>query len=315
MSINLPTDTPTPAEMGRVAVLMGGHSAEREISLASGQACLHALREQGVTAEAFDPSQRALEEIKAFDRAFITLHGPGGEDGAIQGALESLGVPYTGSGVLGSALGMDKLRSKQIWRAIGLPTPAWYVLRARDEFELAVEGLGFPIFVKPLKEGSSLGTQRVDSMDALDSAWKGASAFGDEILVERCIEGAEYTVSILEGQALPSIRIEVTSQFYDFAAKYKDDSTRMHIPSGLSAEREQTISQLALAAFNAIDASGWGRVDVMADASGQFWLLEVNTVPGMTDHSLVPAAAQAQGMSLSELVWRILLTSGRRGLR
>lgn len=302
-----------PTEMGRVAVLMGGQSAEREISLASGQACLHALQQRGVLAEAFDPAQRTLAEIIAFDRAFIALHGPGGEDGAIQGALESLGVPYTGSGVLGSALGMDKLRSKQIWRAIGLPTPDWYVLRSRDDFAFAVEALGFPLFVKPFKEGSSLGTQRVNSMDALESAWEGASKFGDEVLVEHCVEGAEYTVSILEDQALPSIRIEVTSEFYDFAAKYRDDSTRMHIPSGLNGEREKMISQLALAAFKAIDARGWGRVDVMADESGQFWLLEVNTIPGMTDHSLVPAAAQAQGMDMPELAWRILLTSWRHG--
>ncbi len=313
MSIEALTGKPTPQEMGRVAVLMGGTSAEREISLRSGAECLAALRAKGVDAEAFDPADHPLSEITAYDRAFIALHGPGGEDGALQGALEALGVPYTGSGVLGSALGMDKLRSKQIWRATGLPTPAWYVLRPGDNIMQVVEGLGFPLFVKPLKEGSSLGTRRVNSTEGLDEALQGAREFGDEVLVERCIEGAEYTVSVLGEQTLPTIRIEVAEGFYDFAAKYRDDRTRMHIPSGLSDAQEAILSQICMTAFKAIGALGWGRVDVMADQTGQFWLLEVNTIPGMTDHSLVPAAARAIGMDMTELVWRILLTSWRHG--
>lgn len=313
MTIKSVTSAPKPADLGHVAVLMGGHSAEREISLASGQACLDALRQIGVAADAFDPAERNIQEITLFDRAFIALHGPGGEDGAIQGALQSLGVPYTGSGVLGSVLGMDKLRTKQIWQAMGLPTPGWYVLRSSDDFTPAVEGLGFPLFVKPLKEGSSLGTRRVDALDGLDEAWQGARAYGNEVLVERCIEGAEYTVGVLGDATLPSIRIEVADGFYDFAAKYRDESTRMHIPSGLSVAEEQALSELSLAAFKAIGAKGWGRVDMMADRNGHFWLLEVNTIPGMTDHSLVPAAARARGMEMPELVWRILLTSWRHG--
>lgn len=313
MSIEAQKDAPTPEELGRVAVLMGGTSAEREISLRSGAECLAALQAKGVDAEAFDPAGRDLAEIRAYDRAFIALHGPGGEDGAMQGALEALGVPYTGSGVLGSALGMDKLRSKQIWRAIGLPTPAWWVLRSGDNAMQVVEGLGFPLFIKPVKEGSSLGTRRVNSIEGLDEALQSARAFGDEVLVERCIDGAEYTVAVLGEQTLPSIRIEVAEGFYDFTAKYRDDRTRMCIPSGLSDAQEDVLSQLCMTAFKAIGALGWGRVDVMADQTGQFWLLEVNTIPGMTDHSLVPAAARASGMEMTELVWRILLTSWRHG--
>ena len=304
---------PSPEAMGRVAVLAGGASAERAISLQSGAACLAALQRCGVSAELVDPAVTALDSIGAFDRAFVALHGPGGEDGTIQGALETLGVPYTGSGVLGSALGMDKLRSKLIWQALGLPTPAFRVVDEAAGLAAAAEALGMPLFIKPLAEGSSLGTARVGATEELTRAWEQARAFGEAVLVERCIEGPEYTIGLLDNAALPVIRIEVAETFYDFEAKYRSAATRMVIPSGLSAQREAELAELAQAAFGAIGASGWGRVDVMADANGGFWLLEVNTIPGMTDHSLVPAAAEAQGLTMEALVWRILLTSWRHG--
>lgn len=304
---------PSPQALGRVAVLMGGSSAEREISLASGRSCLHALQARSVNAAAFDPAEQPLSALADFDRAFIALHGPGGEDGAIQGALEAMGIPYTGSDVLGSALGMDKLRSKQIWQALALPTPEYRVVIDDSDAQAALAALGLPLFVKPLGEGSSLGTARVDDAAQLNAAVAEARRYGDQALLERCIDGAEYTVGILGDQALPAIRIEVVSEFYDFDAKYRSDATRMHIPSGLDAAAESALQALARQAFDAIGASGWGRVDVMADAQGQFWLLEVNTVPGMTDHSLLPAAAQAAGIDMETLVWRILLTSWRHG--
>ncbi len=304
---------PSPEALGRVAVLAGGRSAERDISLASGGECLAALQACGVKAETFDPAHADLAGLVAFDRAFIALHGPGGEDGTVQGALEMLGVPYTGSGVLGSALAMDKLRSKLVWRALDLPTPDFRAVRDPTDLPGVVEALGLPLFVKPLGEGSSLGTTRVDALADLEHAWTEARAFGDTVLVERCIRGPEYTVAILGNDALPVIRIDVATEFYDFDAKYRSDSTRMHIPSGLSAEREAALTRLSREAFAAIGASGWGRVDVMADDTGGFWLLEVNTIPGMTDHSLVPAAARAQGLDMQALVWRILLTSWRHG--
>ncbi len=304
---------PSPQALGRVAVLMGGNSGEREISLASGYSCLQALQARGVNAVAFDPAERPLNALADFDRAFIALHGPGGEDGSIQGALEAMGIPYTGSDVLGSALGMDKLRSKQIWQALALPTPDYRVVDHDDDAQAALETLGLPVFVKPLGEGSSLGTARVDDAAELDAAVAEARHYGGQALLERCIDGAEYTVGILGDQTLPAIRIEVVSEFYDFDAKYRSDATQMHIPSGLDTAAESALQALARQAFNAIGASGWGRVDVMADAGGQLWLLEVNTVPGMTDHSLLPAAAQAAGIDMETLVWRILLTSWRHG--
>lgn len=304
---------PDAAALGRVAVLMGGTSAERSISLASGSACLAALQRRGVQAEAYDPARHGMSGLADYDRAFIALHGPGGEDGVMQGALEALGVPYTGAGVLGSALGMDKLRSKQIWQAMGLSTPAFRVPQTAESLPAVLEALGLPLFVKPLREGSSLGTTRVTTAAELEPAWRAAQAFGHEVLIERCIEGREYTVGILDGEALPAIRIEVAADFYDFEAKYRSEATRMDIPSGLSRKAETQLAALALQAFAALDASGWGRVDVMTDAAGEHWLLEVNTVPGMTDHSLVPAAAKARGIDMDELVWRILLTSWRHG--
>jgi D-alanine-D-alanine ligase len=284
---------PQPAELGRVAVLCGGASAEREISLASGAACLAALQAQGVDAEACDPAEQSLSALSAFDRAFIALHGPGGEDGTMQGALETLGLPYTGSGVLGSALAMDKLRSKWVWQALGLPTPAFRVLQRGDDPATAAQALGLPVFVN----------------------CREARAYGEAVLVEQCIEGPEYTVAILNSSTLPAIRIDVDDAFYDFKAKYRSEATRMTIPSGLTGAAQASLNALCERAFAAVSAHGWGRVDVMADANGDFWLLEVNTIPGMTDHSLVPAAALAAGMNFQELVWQILLTSWRHGDR
>ena len=304
---------PSAADMGKVAVLAGGRSAERAVSLKSGRCCLEALTGSGVRAELVDPAAVNLQDLTRFDRAFIALHGPGGEDGTIQGALETLGLPYTGSGVLGSALGMDKYRTKQIWQARGLPTPEYRVVRQRDELPQVAGSLGMPLFVKPLTEGSSLGTTRVDDASALEAAWDEARAFGDAVLIERCIRGAEYTVAVLGDEALPAIRIEVATDFYDFDAKYRSEATRMVIPCGLGESAEHRLAELAVESFRAIGARGWGRVDVMADQAGRFWLLEVNTIPGMTDHSLVPAAALAAGLDMQALVWRILLTSWRHG--
>ncbi|PWG65172.1 D-alanine--D-alanine ligase [Sediminicurvatus halobius] len=305
--------TPTVAAMGRVAVLAGGGSAERPISLKSGGECLRALQALGVAAEHFDPAERPLAELAGFDRAFIALHGRGGEDGVIQGALEALGVPYTGSGVLGSAIGMDKLRSKLVWKGLGLSTPEHRVPASAEALPEVIDALGLPLFVKPVREGSSLGTTRVDDAAALRTAWEAARRYDAEVLVEPCVVGEEYTVAVLDGEALPAIRIEAEGRFYDFEAKYQSEATRMVIPCGLAASEEAALGELALAAFDAIGASGWGRVDVMRDGAGRFWLLEVNTIPGMTDHSLVPAAARARGLDMAALVWRILLTSRRPG--
>jgi D-alanine-D-alanine ligase len=295
--------------MGRVAVLAGGASAEREISLRSGAEVLSALRARGIDAEAVDPRERPLADLAAFDRVFIALHGRGGEDGTIQGALETLGVPYTGSGVLGSAIGMDKLRSKLLWRALDLPTPEFRQLRDEADLVAVERELGFPLMIKPSHEGSSLGMARVDTAADLAPAWELARRYDCDVFAERCIVGEEYTVALLQDQVLPPIRIEATRRFYDFEAKYQAEDTRMHIPCGLLAEDERRLGELARAAFAAVGASGWGRVDLMRDGAGRFWLLEVNTIPGMTDHSLVPAAARAAGIDMQELVWRILLTS------
>ncbi len=303
------TGMPDPAALGRVAVLLGGDSAEREISLKSGAEVLRALRRRGVQAEAVDPRDVALGQLAAFDRAFIALHGRGGEDGVIQGALEAMGVAYTGSGVLGSAVGMDKRRSKLLWRALGLPTPDFLPLHPGSDLDAVVARLGLPLMVKPSHEGSSLGMARVDSAVALARACEAALHYDADVFAEPWVAGPEYTVALLGGEALPAIRIEATREFYDFEAKYAAPDTRMHIPCGLEPAAEAALQRLSQDAFDAIGASGWGRVDVMADAEGRFWLLEANTIPGMTDHSLVPAAARAAGIDMEELVWRILLTS------
>ena len=298
-------------EFGRVAVLMGGDSSEREISLLSGNAVLAALVRRGVQAAAFDPRERSLPELteQRFDRVWIALHGPGGEDGTVQGALEYLGIPYTGSGVAGSATGMDKLRTKRLAQAIGVASPAAMELRGPQDFELALERLRLPLIVKPATQGSSVGMTRVQSAEALPGAYATAAAVDRSVFAEQWITGREYTVALLQGRALPSIRIETPRSFYDYEAKYLRDDTRYLCPSGLSQPAEQHLQSLALAAFDAAGGEGWGRADFMMDAAGRALLLEVNTVPGMTSHSLVPMAAAAAGIDFDELVWRVLETS------
>jgi len=295
------------SEYGKTAVLYGGNAAERDVSLNSGRAVLDALHAKGVDAKAIDPKKESLLVLNQFDRAFIVLHGRGGEDGAIQGYLETIGVPYTGSRVLGSAISMDKIRSKQLWMASGIPTPQFFALNAEDEVDADL--LIFPVVVKPANEGSSFGMTKVDNPDALQDALDVAANFDNEILIEQWIQGAEYTVAILEGDALPIIRIETTNEFYDYDAKYQRDDTRYLCPCGLSPEKEQELKELALKAFDSVSACGWGRVDIMCDESNNPFVIEVNTVPGMTDHSLVPKAARATGIEFSELVMRILDTS------
>lgn len=305
----------TAKDAGRVAVLCGGRSAEREISLRSGAEIHRALLAAGVNAERFDPAERPLAELADFDRVFIALHGRGGEDGVIQGALEALGIPYTGSGVLGSAIGMDKLRTKLIWRGLELATPEFRVLDAEAAVADAAQALGMPLMVKPSNEGSSLGMSRVERAEDLMDAWRLARGFDTAVFAERFVSGGEYTVALLGDEVLPAIRIEATRSFYDFDAKYEAEDTRMHCPCGLQPEAEAELQALCVKAFRAIGASGWGRVDAMQDADGRFWLLEVNTIPGMTDHSLVPAAARVAGIEMPELVWRILQTSAPGGGR
>lgn len=298
------------ARFGKVAVLLGGDAAEREISLKSGAAVLAALQRQGVDAHPIDPDATLLERLRAgaFDRAFIILHGRGGEDGQVQGALQTIRLPYTGSGVLGSALGMDKYRCKLVWSGCGLPTADYVLLRDAADLPAAAE-LGFPLMIKPVHEGSSIGMARVESTDELERAWRNAAEYDALVLAERWIQGAEYTCAILGREALPLIRLETPHAFYDFEAKYRADSTRYHCPCGLDAADEARLRQLALDAFDAVGASGWGRVDLMVDDSGRPFLLEINTVPGMTDHSLVPMAARVAGIDFDALVWKILETS------
>ena len=300
-----------PKAFGRVAVLLGGCSAEREVSLNSGRAVLEALLAQGVEAVEVDASDDVLGQLQrgGYHRAFIALHGRGGEDGVIQGALETLGLPYTGSGVQGSALAMDKFRTKALWQGLGLPTPPFAVLTERSDAEAVVASLGLPIMVKPAREGSSIGMTKVTEAAQLEAARALAAGLDELVLAERWIDGAEYTVTLLQGRALPVIRLETPRVFYDYDAKYQAADTGFHCPCGLPADVEQRLQELALMAFGAVGARGWGRVDVMCDGRGEPWLLEVNTVPGMTDHSLVPMAARAAGVEFQELVWRILETS------
>jgi D-alanine-D-alanine ligase len=301
-------------EFGRVAVLMGGASAEREVSLMTGQAVLEALVSRGVHAAAFDPAERPLTELvgSGSDRVFIALHGPGGEDGAVQGALEWLGLPYTGSGVLGSAVGMDKLRTKRLAGAAGVATPPWMELTGAADCERAVAALGLPLAVKPATQGSSVGMSRVNAPGELLGAWRAASALDPVVIAERWISGGEYTVAVLQGEALPAIRIETPRAFYDYQAKYFADDTRYLVPCGLAEPAEAALKRMALATFAATGASGWGRVDFVMDEAGQGMLLEINTVPGMTGHSLVPMAASAAGIDFPELAWRVLETSFAR---
>ncbi len=296
---------------GRVAVVMGGTSAEREVSLNSGSRVLAGLQRAGVDAHRVEVGQDLIRPLLdgGFDRVFIVLHGRGGEDGVLQGALEALGIPYTGSGVLGCALAMDKLRCKQLWRGMGLPSAEFRVARSMDEALGAGTELGLPVMVKPVREGSSVGTARADDADDLASAYRDAARYDAEVLVETWLPGAEYTGGVLQGQALPLIKLEAAEGFYDYAAKYLRDDTRYICPCGLDPAAERPLRELVLGAFDAVGAQGWGRVDLMLDADGKPRLLEVNTVPGMTDHSLVPMAARVAGVSFEELVWRILETS------
>ena len=298
-----------PADFGRVAVVMGGSSAEREVSLDSGRNVLAALKARGVDAHAIDGIPALLDALRAghFARVFNILHGQhgGGEDGVLQGALEALGVPYTGSGVLGSALSMDKTRSKRVWQSLGLPTPKFVALPRGADVHAAAKQVGFPLIVKPACEGSSVGVTRVFEEAQLDQAVELAAKYPGDLLMETLIEGDELTVGILGRQVLPSIHIVPKGAFYDYNAKYVAEDTQYLCP-GLDGAAEDEIRALALAAFDALDCSGWGRVDVMRDREGRNWLLEANTAPGMTSHSLVPKAAKAIGIDFETLCWRIL---------
>jgi D-alanine-D-alanine ligase len=297
-----------PKSFGKVAVLMGGSSAEREISLRSGDAVLQALLRQGVDAHKVDARDDVLVQLMQgqFDRVFNMLHGRMGEDGVMQGALEILALPYTGSGVLASALAMDKLRTKEVWLAASLPTPPFCMLKSDADLKRAATEVGFPMIIKPAREGSSIGMSKVDSEAQLAEAWLQAKEYDDRVLAERWINGDEYTIAILDEQALPSIRLQTPNIFYDYDAKYQANTTEYHCPSGLRDEEEQGMQALALEAFSCLGADGWGRVDIMRDDAGTSWLIEVNTLPGMTDHSLVPMAAKQAGMSFDQLVLRIL---------
>ncbi|WP_111414245.1 D-alanine--D-alanine ligase [Billgrantia lactosivorans] len=299
------------SELGKVVVLYGGDSAERDVSLRSGTAVLAALERSGVDVIGYDPADGGLVGLEALapDRVFIALHGRGGEDGTLQGALELLGIPYTGSGVLASALGMDKQRTKLVWQALGLPTPESLMLTADADWDEIVARLGLPLIVKPVHEGSTLGISIVASRAALEAAYHEAARFDARVMAERFIQGEEYTVSLLGGRVLPAIRVEVPSGFYDYEAKYHSDETRYHLPCGLADVQETALGELCRQAFDAVGGEGWGRVDVMRDGEGRFWLIEVNTSPGMTDHSLVPQAAAHAGIDFDALVLQILATT------
>ncbi|WP_345317810.1 D-alanine--D-alanine ligase [Ferrimonas gelatinilytica] len=295
---------------GKVAVLFGGKSAEREVSLNSGTAVLQGLQRAGVDAYPFDPATRPLAELAAFDTAFVVLHGRGGEDGSVQGALELMGIPYTGSRIMGCAVAMDKVRTKWLWRGLDLPTAKFEVVEKEkfcDKDAAAIMArLGSPVMVKPANEGSSVGMAKASDPDALLGAVQSALKYDNTVLIEAWIHGPEYTVAILDGQALPVIRMETDHEFYDYDAKYVTGDTRYLIPCGLSQAEELAMQELALKAFASVGGGGWGRVDVMRDAEGNFQLLEVNTVPGMTETSLVPKAAAAAGIDFDSLVVRIL---------
>ena len=299
------------ADFGRVAVLFGGSSSERKVSIDTGSAVLAALQKRGVDAVAWDPSEHGMQIFAdaGFDRAWIALHGPGGEDGAMQGTLQWLGTPYTGSGVMASALAMDKIRSKHLFRAVGIETPDYEVIGNPGEAIVAADRLGYPLVLKPAGQGSSVGMSKVFEAGDLAAAAELALGFGEPAIVERCITGDEITVGILQGEALPSIRIVTPRIFYDYRAKYEADSTEYFCPGTTDAAVERSYREIAMRAFDALGCSGWGRVDLMAGADGVPQVLEVNTVPGMTSHSLVPMAAKVAGLDFAELCWRILETS------
>jgi D-alanine-D-alanine ligase len=302
----------SPKDFGKTAVLLGGDSSEREISLLSGNAVLEALKRRGVDAHAFDPSDRPIQALSSerFARVWNALHGPGGEDGAMQGALEWLGVPYTGSGVLASALTMDKLKTKRVAVGAGIAAPDYAVLSKPSDLDAALKRIGLPMMVKPASQGSSVGITKVMRADQLAQAFEDAHAVDPIVFAESFVAGDELTVSVLQDQCLPSIRIVPATEFYDYQAKYFRDDTQYHCPSGLSPKDEAQLQAAALAAFKATDCSGWGRVDFMFDRSAsQFHFIEINTIPGMTGHSLVPIAARKAGLDFEELVWRVLETS------
>lgn len=296
------------SKFGKVAVLLGGKSAEREVSLDSGTAVLEALVRSGVNAEAFDPQERSVTELVNYDRAFIVLHGRGGEDGQIQGALEWLNVPYTGTGVQGSAIGMDKVKTKQVWQGSELPTAPYRIVTKDSDAADIVNALGLPLIIKPVHEGSSIGMSKVEKIEDFAEAIAKATEHDAVVMAEKWITGREYTIVVLNGQALPVIRLEPPQDvaFYDYEAKYQRNDVQYGIPCGLTEAEEQQLKALSLRAFQAVGASGWGRIDAMQDEQGNFWLLEVNTVPGMTSHSLVPKAAAAVGYSFDELCVAIL---------
>ncbi len=295
-------------QFGKVAVLMGGLSAEREISLQSGNAVLTALKNKGVDAHGVDVGEDIINKLDDgnYQCAFIVLHGRGGEDGTMQGLLEIMKLPYTGSGVMASSLAMDKLKTKQIWRALGLPTPDFTVIDSRISCQQALETLGLPLIIKPVLEGSSIGMSKVEDKEEMVPAWQKAQQCGGTVIAERWIEGDEYTAALLDDQVLPMIKLKTSHKFYDYDAKYDADDTQYICPCGLSEEDESEFSMLAKKAFYAVGASAWGRVDFMVDKNNQPWLIEVNTVPGMTSHSLVPMAAKQAGLSFDDLILSIL---------
>lgn len=295
-------------KFGKVGVLLGGKSAEREVSLNSGTAVLNALQRSGVDAQGFDPATRTLGDLAMaeFDRVFIALHGRYGEDGCMQGALELMGIPYTGSGVMASAIGMDKWRTKLLWQAAGLPTPEYALLDPQTDFAAVESQLGLPIFVKPAREGSSIGMTKVKQPGTLKAAYELAAQYDDLVIAEKFVDGGEYTCAVLGAQALPMIRLVPKNEYYDFEAKYIRDDTEYRCPCGLPAGQEAAIQAMCLKAFQVVGCKGWGRVDVMLDQQGKPYLLEINTSPGMTDHSLVPMAARGAGISFDELCVRIL---------
>lgn len=299
------------SEFGRVAVLMGGRSAEREISLISGKAVLAGLQRKGIDAYGIDVSFDICHQLASgqFDRAFVVLHGRGGEDGEIQGFLQAINMPHTGSGVTASVLSMNKRISKQNWQQQGLPTARYEQVSQATDTEQLIQQLGLPLIIKPVNEGSSIGMSKVNDAETLQAAIALALKYDDDVIAEQWIQGEEYTVAILDGQALPGIRLKTPREFYDFEAKYQSNSTEYLCPCGLDLESEEQMQQLAIQAFEGLGMTGWGRIDFMRDGAGQFHLLEANSVPGMTDHSLVPMAAKQAGLDFDALVWRILETS------
>lgn len=294
------------SSFGKVAVLFGGTSAEREVSLNSGSRVLAALQGQGIDVHAFDPATQTLDDLKGYDRAFIALHGRHGEDGTIQGALEVMHIPYTGSGVLASALAMDKFRTKLMWQAAGLPVPEYAILNADSDFAEIEEQLGLPLFVKPAREGSSIGVTKVKERGALKAAYEEAARHDPLVIAEKGVMGGEYTVGIVGDEVLPIIKIEPATEWYDYEAKYNRDDTKYLCPCGLSEAKEMEIRKGALEAFRILGGRGWGRVDFLMDEEGKHYYLEVNTAPGMTDHSLVPMGARVAGMEYPALVRRVL---------